>query len=265
MRAVACLRVLLCAVFILATPDARAQAAPSPDPQDRILDLSADTLVGGEWEVGLFWGRVARGFTPNLQLATHALGWPLGTPNLFAKWRFLNDDNLRASVEGGVVWVASALSLGKPNEKSPQLWFLPVELRATVPLADNVDLHLGGIGRWTLLDMEGAGLAVGSLRLDVSVARSDARGAWIATLRAPLVTHARLKVDELLGATNVAGAIALDELPAWGVLLAREQMLGKRWHARLGLGYRNTYGIVMYESVGHVLLNLDVSWRRPPS
>lgn len=243
------------------------EALPEPtfNPQDRLLDLSADTLAAGEWEIGLFWGRVARGITPNLQLSTHALGWPLGALNVFAKWRFFNHENLRASVEGGVVWVASAMLLGNPGESRPLLLFVPVEFRATVPLADNLDLHLGGIGRWSSLDMEGAGLGAATLRLDLSVARSDSMGAWIASARAPLVTRASLNTDELLGRTNVAGAIALDELPSWGLLIARDQVFGNHWHARLGLGYRNTYGILMYESLGHVLVNLDVYWRRPPS
>lgn len=256
---------LLCAFLFVVMPDARATDAPEIDPQNRILDLSADTLDRAEWEVGLFWGRVARGVTPNLQLATHALGWPLGALNVFAKWRFFNDENLRASVEGGVVWVASAALFGAEGTKAPLLLFVPVELRATVPLADNLDLHLGAIGRWTLMNVEGAGIGATTLRMDLSVVRSDARGAWIATARVPLVTRASMNVDELLGASNVAGVIALDELPAWGVLIARDHMLGKRWHARLGLGYRNTYGILMYESLGHVLVNLDLYWRRPPS
>lgn len=251
----------LCVFLFLAASDVRANEVPST----RLLDLSADTLRPGEWEIGLFWGRVARGFTPNLELATHALGWSVGAVNVFAKWRFFDDEHLKASVEGGVFWMASLGLFVDDWQKFPLLLVVPLELRATVPLADKVDLHLGGIGRWSVLDVDGGGFSVGSLRLDVSVSRSDRRGAWIATARLPLVTRARVKVDSLFGVNHVTGSILLDDLPAWGLLVAREQRLGTRWRARLGLGYRNTYGIALYESVGHLLVNLDLSWRRPPS
>lgn len=226
-----------------------------------LLDLSADTLGRGNWEVGLFWGRVARGMTPHLDLSTHGVAWLAGAPNVLAKWRFLDRSELRASVEGGAIWVASAALFTSPGEKWPVLLFLPLEVRATLPLAPAYELHLGAIGRWNVTNIPGLGLGTASLRMDVSFARSDSSGTWLLMGRFPLFTRASIKLDSLLGASDVSGTLALDELASWGVLVARDQMLSERVHGRFGVGYRNTYGIVAYESLGHLLLTFDLYWR----
>jgi hypothetical protein len=48
---------------------------------------------------------------------------------------------------------------------------------------------------------------------------------------------------------------------SWSVLLARDHLLGKKGHVRFGLGYRNRPGILLLESIGHLMLRLDIYWR----
>lgn len=235
---------------------ARAVTAPNA-----VVDLSADTLGRANWEVGLFWGRVARGMTPHLDLSTHGVAWLVGAPNVLAKWRFLDRRELRASIEGGAIWVASAALLTDASERWPLLLFLPVEARASLPLASAFELHLGAIGRWNVTNIPGLGLGTASLRMDVTLAHKDRSGTWLVTGRFPLVTRASIRLESLLGASDVAGAIALDELASFGFLIARDQMLSERVHGRFGVGYRNTYGIIAYESFGHLMLTFDLYWR----
>lgn len=236
----------------------------SAEPRTALVDLSADTLAPGAWELGMVWGRVSRGIVPGLQLSTHALGWPFGALNLFGKWQFVDRPELRASVEGGAVWLASAALLADGDD-TPVFLVFPFEARASVPLSQRFELHLGAVGRWSVAGLAGAGLSTTSLRLDVSLSRTDASGAWVATGRFPLLTRAGVRMDSLLGVSDVAGALMLDDLASWGLVLARDQLIGDRLHLRFGVGYRNTYGILLYESLGHLLMTFDLYWRRPPA
>lgn len=250
--------------LLLAIALSSMQPASAVEPRTALVDLSADTLEPGAWELGMVWARVSRGIVPGLHLSTHALGWPFGALNLFGKWQFVDRPELRASVEGGALWLASAALLADGDD-TPIFLVFPFELRASVPLSTHFELHLGALGRWTVADLGGAGLSTTSLRLDVSLSRSDAWGAWVATGRFPLFTRAGIRLDSLLGVSDVAGALMLDDLASWGLVLARDQVIGQRLHLRAGVGYRNTYGILLYESLGHLLVTFDLYWRRPPT
>lgn len=244
----------------LALALALAAAPAAADPRTQLLDLSADVLAPDESEVGVFWGRYARGVYPNLQLATHFAGDVIGLVNLFAKYRFLSREELRVSAELGAAWWALLLVGSEPGNR-PLLLFLPVELRATIPLAERLELDLGWLYRASLTGGGETRFGISSLRIEATLARYDSRGAWILTGRFPLLSRAEVKLDTLLGKSNVAGVLTVDDLASWGILVARDLTVLKSTHLRFGLGYRNTPGLLFYESIGKVLVNFDLYWR----
>lgn len=228
--------------------------------QTKLYDLNAETIPGGTTEIGLFWGRISRGVGPDLQLSTHLAGDLLGVVNGFAKYRLVDRTQLRASIEGGFVWGAFLLA-GAESGPKPLLLFLPLELRATLPVRDELELHLGFIYRQAITSGSGQQLGVSSLRVDATLARHDARGAWLLAGRFPLFSRATVSLESLLGKSNVSGALALDDLDSWSLVAGRDLTFGERGHIRLNLGYRATEGILFYESIGHVVVGFDMYWR----
>lgn len=249
---------LLLAAVLLASAPVNGRAAPD---RLKLLDVSADVLPVGASEFGVFWARYARSFTPGLQLSTHIALDAVGLLNMDAKYRLLDRPELRMSVETGFLW-AAILALGtKPGAATPLVLFVPFEFHATVPLADDLELDLGGFYRASITRGAGQSLGVSSLRCDLTLARYDASGAWLFVLRFPLLSRADVRLDSLLGQTDVTGAIVLDDLASFGGLVARDLAFGKTAHLRVGLGYRRTPGMVFVESLGHVLVSFDLYWR----
>lgn len=234
--------------------------AAARDRGTHLYDLSADTLPVDESEIGVFWARYSRGLAKDFQLATHVAGDAIGVINVLAKYRFLDRPELRASIEGGVIWAASLLLLSEGGD-APILLFVPIELRATVPLDEKLELNLAWMYRGSLTSGAGSAFGISTLRAEATLVRYDQRGAWFLTGRFPLVSRADVKLDSLLGKSDVVGAIALDDLPSWGFLGGRDLTFGTSGHVRLGLGWRNTPGILFYESLGRVLVNVDLYWR----
>jgi len=243
---------VLSLLVALLAPNARAV-----EPAARLVDVTADILPPGKGDIGVFWGRYRRGILPWLQLGTHLAGDAALVPNLSAKALLLDRDELRVSAEAGVAWVAVLML----TPSRPLVLFVPAALRATLPLADRWEINAAWTYRATMMGATGSGLDTSWLHFEPGIVRYDRFGAWMVTAIVPLLTRATASLDKVLGKTNVSAVINLDDLDAWGLLLSRELCLGGATHLRLGIGYRNRPGILVYESMGYVLTSLDLYWR----
>lgn len=258
--------VLLLVVLVLPVPAFAAPAAavePERGARERraLLDLSADVLPANESQVGLFWAFYARGFGSGLQVSTHAAADVVGVLNASARYALLRRPELRLAVDAGFLWPVILPSLAQLVGTEPMhVLSLPLALRATVPLDDDVELNLAASYRWTGTFLEGAAMSDAALRSEVSLVRHDRAGAFALVGMFPLLNYSSVRVS-VPGLRDISGGLLLDELASWGVLLARDHHLGKSGHLRLGLGYRNRPGILFLESLGHVLISFDLYWR----
>lgn len=224
-------------------------------PRNHVTDLTADVLEKGEDEIGVFWGRYARGVLPGVQVSTHAVPFLLTLLNASAKVQVLNRPELRVSLEGSAWW----FSLG--HFAGVDIASFPLVMRGTVPLADNLDLTLAGGYSWFILHSKESDLGFARLRAESTLARYDSRGAFLLTAELPLLNTTHTRLDSLLGESNIAGSLTMDDVSSWGVVLARDHLLTDKAHIRFGLGYRHRPGILLIESVGNVMFRLDVYWR----
>ncbi|XXF80456.1 hypothetical protein P2318_12090 [Myxococcaceae bacterium GXIMD 01537] len=232
-----------------------AMPALAATPRNAITDLTADVLAPGESEVGVFWVRYARGLLPGLQVSTHAMPTLMTLVNASAKVRLLQRPELRVSLEGSAWWFA----LGRAADIDVASF--PLVLRGTVPLSDNLEVTVAGGYSWFILNSEDTDLSYRRLRGEATLVRYDARGAFLLTAELPLLNTTRAHLDSLLGKSDIVGSLTLDDVPAWSVFLARDQLIGKTGHIRFGLGYRNRPGILFIESIGNVMFRFDVYWR----
>lgn len=232
-------------------------AAPAlaATPRNRITDLTADVLEPGEDEIGVFWLRYTRGVLPGVQVGTHAVPFLMTLLNASAKVQLLDRPELRVSVEGSAWW----FSLG--SFAGLDVASFPLVLRGSVPLSDRLDLTLGAGYSWFILNSEDTDLSFQRLRAEATLVRYDSRGAFLLTAELPLLNTTRARLDSLLGKSNIAGSLTLDDVSSWSVFLARDHLLGETAHVRFGLGYRNRPGIIVIESIGNIMLRLDVYWR----
>lgn len=250
----------LAAAIVVALVWLPAQATAVPD-KLRLYDVSADVLPEGQRQLGMFWANYTRGVRPGVQLSTHLAGDVLGVLNLSAKVALLQKEELRVSVELGAVWPVSVelLMAALGTGQSFRALFFPAALRATTPLSDNLELNLSWRAEGSLMSMDGMEQGGFGLETEVALVRYDSSGAFMLLGRFPLLTRTTVKLD--LFGTEQRGALVLDQMASWGVLLARDHLLGESMHVRLGIGYRHRPGIVLLQSLGHVLLEFDVYWR----
>ena len=232
-----------------------ASSALAATPRNRITDLTADVLEPGESEIGVFWLRYTRGVLPGVQVSTHSVPFLMTLLNASAKVQLLNRPELRVSLEGSAWWFA----LGSAADVD--IASFPFVLRGSVPLADNLDLTLGAGYSWFILNSGDTDLSYQRLRAETTLVRYDSRGAFLLTAELPLLNTTRARLDSLLGKSNIAGALTLDDVSAWSVFLARDHLLGETAHVRFGFGYRNRPGIILVESIGNFMLRFDVYWR----
>jgi len=75
------------------------------------------------------------------------------------------------------------------------------------------------------------------------------------------VTQQTMRVADLLGKADAGGALVLDDLSSWSVVISRDQLFGDVAHVRFGVGYRNRPGILLVDSLGNLVLEFDVYWR----
>ncbi|HEX8822655.1 MAG TPA: hypothetical protein VF794_22195 [Archangium sp.] len=243
MKTSALVLLLLCSPALAATP------------RTALLDVSADVLEPGESQVNVIWGQYSRGLLPRVQASSHLSPLLLTLLNLSAKAQVLNRPELRVSVEGGAYWLAAGSLAGL------HLFAFPVVVRGTVPLSDTLQLNLGAGYRRLVLDAEETSLNSNLLHAETTLVRHDSRGAFLLTLRAPLLNLQHLRAQSLLGNRVLEGTLALDDISSWGVMLSRDQLFGKTGHVRFGLGYRHRPGFLFVESIGPVMLTFDMYWR----
>lgn len=227
----------------------------------KLYDVSADVLPQGQGQLGLFWANYARGIVPGVQLSSHLAGDLVGVFNLSAKFALLQAPELRLSAEVGAVWPLSLEGFSRalgPGQTLRALLF-PAALRATTPLWDDIELNVAWHADATLVVMNGMEQGGLGIRSELTLVRYDSRGAFLLTGRFPLLMRSTMQVQAYGSA--LGGALTLDELDSWGVLVARDHIFGETAHVRLGLGYRHKPGIVLVQSIGHVLLEFDVYWR----
>jgi hypothetical protein len=224
-------------------------------PRNRITDLTADVLEPGEDELAVFWCKYTRGLLPGVQVSTHAVPFLMTLLNASAKVQVLNRPELRVSLEGGAWWFA----LGAAADVD--IASFPLALRGTVPLSENLELTLGAGYSWLVLNSEDTDLSYARLRAETTLARYDSRGAFLLTAELPLLNTTRTRLDSLLGKSDIAGSLTLDDVSSWSVVLARDHLLGETAHIRFGIGYRNRPGILLIESLGNLMLRFDVYWR----
>lgn len=226
-----------------------------------MYDISADVLPPGQSQMGLFFANYTRGILPRFSLSSHLAGDALGVLNLEAKMAVLKREELRLSAELGAIWPAS-LQLAA-HWLLPELSFamvkLPMGVRASTPLASNLELHLAGLGDLSYLQLAESSQWSFGLRSELTLALYDHKGAFLLRARFPLLTHSLSTLD-LFGA-QLSGTLVLDDLASWGILLARDHIFSETIHLRLGLGYRHRPGTILLDSIGRVLVELDVFWR----
>jgi len=243
MRTSALVLLLLCSPALAATP------------RNALLDVSADVLEPGESQVNVIWGQYSRGLLPGVQVSSHLSPLLLSLLNLSAKARVLDRPELRVSVEGGAYWLAAGSLVGL------HAFAFPFAARGTVSLSDTLQLNLGAGYRRLVLEAEETSLNSNLLHVETTLVRHDARGAFLLTARAPLLNLQHMRAESILGNRVLEGTLALDDLSAWSVMLARDQLFDKKGHVRFGIGYRHRPGILLVESLGPVMLTFDVYWR----
>lgn len=226
-------------------------------PRTRLLDVSADVLAPSEAQFGLFWLNYAHGLIdrPRLQVSAQVGAYLVTLVNASAKLQVVDRPELRASVEAGAYWFALSRLVGST------IVSVPAAARATVPLADELDLNLALNYRWLVLTVPEVAQNSHDLGAEVTLVRYDAHGAFLLQGKIPFFGAQHLHLASLLGKTDVNGILVLDTVSSWGVMLARDQMFSDTGHIRFGLGYRHRPGILLLESVGNVMLQLDVYWR----
>jgi hypothetical protein len=243
MRIAALMLLLLSAPALAATP------------RTALLDVSADVLEPGEDQWNLFWAQYSRGVLPRVQVSGHLAPMLLTLANLSVKAQLLDRPELRVSVEGGVYW------LGIGRLVALDAFAFPMAVRSSVPLADDLWLHMGAGYHRQLLRVEGLGYDRHLVHAETTLARHDSRGAFLLTAKMPLFSVQQVRLEGPLGGGVLNGALALDDIAAWNVMLARDHIFGKTSHVRFGVGYRRRPGLIFLESLGHVLLTFDVYWR----
>ncbi|WNG24874.1 hypothetical protein F0U62_13285 [Cystobacter fuscus] len=243
MKALALVLLLLCSPALAATP------------RNALLDVSADVLEPGESQIDLFFGQLGMGVLPRVQLSSQVAPYLLTLLNLSAKVQVLDRPELRVSVEGGAYWLA----IGRLVDAN--VLSIPVAVRGTVPLADNLNLHLGAGYHRFAFAFEETATDSNALHVETTLARHDSRGAFLLTAKAPLLNIQHARSQSAIDNRPLEGTLALDGISSWSVMLARDHLFGKTGHVRFGIGYRHRPGILLVESIGPVVVNFNLYWR----
>ncbi|HSP77364.1 MAG TPA: hypothetical protein VLQ93_02455, partial [Myxococcaceae bacterium] len=201
------------------------------------------------------WAQYSRGVLPGVQVSGHLAPMLLTLANLAVKVQVLDRPELRASVEGGAYW----LGIGRLLNANAMAF--PLAARGSVPLADDLELHLGAGYQRQVLSLEEVSFDRNVVHAETTLARYDGHGAFLLTAKLPLFSVQRVSTQGTLGSELLAGSLALDDVSSWSVMLARDHLFGRTGHVRFGLGYRHRPGVILLESLGNVLLTFDIYWR----
>lgn len=231
------------------------EARPAPD--RRLLDLEADTLRPGESQFNLFGLVYARGLFPRFSLSTAIALDAVSALNLNARVQLVDESFLRVTAEvGGAYLLAGQLI------KASFFW-VPAEVRATVPLTEYLDLSVAmkyRLASGSLPPSAGAlSFASHNISWVSTLVYHDPLGATFLELTVPAVNIARAKLS--LEGVALDGTLALDNVAAWGVMIGRDQRFGRTGHLRVGVGYRHQPGILVLDSYGNLMVSLDYYWR----
>lgn len=254
-RAVGAAALLLCSGL---SGPANGQTLPPPPVEVkrvRLLDLSADVLAPGEDMFGLFWGSYARGIVPRLQLSAHFAAYLFSLLNLSAKVQLVDSPDLQLSLSGGGYWLALARFFGS------NMVVVPLELRSNVPLNDRYEFGLAATYRWFIFASPDSSVNSRGLTAEAVLTRYDRAGAFYLKGRVPLTTTQQAHLSSVLGRNSVTGSLTLDDVASWSLVLGRDHLLNDTAHFRVGLGYRRHPGILLVDSLGHLVVELDVYWR----
>jgi hypothetical protein len=229
--------------------------ASAETPRTGLLDLSADVLEPGESEFGLVWLRYARGVAPGLELSSHLAGDAATLINLRIKYRALNRPELRLSLEASPTWLAAAKLI------DTSLIRVPIVARGTFPIALQWDATVSGI--YDLIFYGDASTAF-QARLfsgELVVARYDAGGSVFVRAELPLFSTQQVRLTSLLGDRSLSGALTLDDLAAWSLMVGRDHIFGRSGHVRFAIGYRNRPGLLFLQSFNRIVAQFDIYWR----
>jgi len=238
-----------------------AQVAPPPPtarPDHRLIDLEADTLSPGESQFNL-WGLVyTRGILPRFSLSTSIAADAVTALNLTASVQLVDAPFLRLTAEVGGAYLVAAPFLNIPSFKA-SFYAVPAEVRATVPLVENLALTIAAKYRMVGAQLNGDGLAAHSLGAAATLVYHDRVGSTFLQVMVPVVNI--MRSSGVTEGVPVQGTLALDNVASWGVMLGRDQRLGRTGHLRVGVGYRNEPGILVLDSYGKLMVSLDYYWR----
>jgi hypothetical protein len=203
-RAVGLTLAVLGAIGVFA---ARADAQPEPG-RERI-DFTAYTLRGQAAQIGI--GASAYGVIDELTVGTYVVPWLasplLGAPMVtaFVKGRDWLRGPVAVSLRAGVVYLnASELSdaLSSSDDASARIWMVPLELSGSllVSPAFTQSLQL----TWVHIDVDGESGAEVDVGFGAAAAASSASLSSLSELRVSSVTSLTLRMNVLLGYSNVA-------------------------------------------------------------
>lgn len=247
----------LAAVMFLSVLTLSPAAASAQTARTRLLDMTADVLKPNESEFGVLWARYAIGLAPGLQVEAELAGYLVSLVNLRAEYQFVRYKDFRMSAEVAGFWFAA----GASEKVDLTALAVPMWIHATTPIQGPYELTLGAGYRIIHLANANSSQQFRSLTAEASVIRYDRRGAWLVTVKAPILRTAAVNAEDVLGNSALSSSLTLDDTNAWSVLFARDQTFGKTTHFRFGAGYRNRPGIIAVESWGRAVVELDLYWR----
>ncbi len=173
--------------------------------------------------------------------------------NLNARLLLVDDPQIRVIAEIGAGYLVVGPLIGTVA------YHVPAELRSTIPITENWNVSTALKYRALGFDRKEVAMNFHSFVWASNIVRHDPSGAFFVELTMPLANITRNR--STFQGLDLAGTLVLDNVPAWGVLVGRDQRIGKSAHLRFGVGYRNKPGIIVVDSIGNLMATLDLYWR----
>lgn len=242
----------------MAAPPPPAPPTPAPRADRRLLDLEADSLSPGESQFNL-WGLVyTRGILPRFSLSTSIAADAVSALNLTASVQLVDAPFLRLTAEVGGAYLVAAHFLNIPSFKA-SFYAVPAEVRVTVPLVEDLDFTVAAKYRMVGAQLNGVDMAAHSVGAMATLVYHDRVGSTFLQVMVPAASI--MGIRGAVEGIPEQGTLALDNVASWGVMLGRDQRIGRTGHLRLGVGYRNQPGILVLDSYGKLMVSLDYYWR----
>lgn len=180
---------------------------PQPEPprvDRRLIDLSADMLEQGEWQINLAGLFYSRGVLPWLSLSTSLLGDAATIANLSARFRLVNLPQLRMTSEiGGGYLVLGAFE--------PRYGFAMAraEVRATIPLSENWEMSMAPSYQLLRIKFDEFEIFNHGISWTSVLVRHDDYGSMYLQFTVPVLSLAQARLP--IGGMSVSGVLA----PRW--------------------------------------------------